>query len=157
MRHPFLAVLAGLLLLSAASADSFPNLALKIDDGTLTLHSLRGKVVYVDYWASWCVPCRQSFPWMNQMHARYADRGLVIVAVNVDKEAPEAKRFLSRYPARFIVAYDADGVTAKALDLQGLPSSFLIDRNGELVANHLGFYESRKNDLEKQIKALLAR
>ena len=69
---------------------------------TLDLASLRGKVVYVDFWASWCTPCRRSFPWMSDMQARYRDAGLVVVGVNVDKRRADAERFLDDVPPAFV-------------------------------------------------------
>jgi cytochrome c biogenesis protein CcmG/thiol:disulfide interchange protein DsbE len=134
-----------------------PDFTYATDKGPLRLASLRGKVVYLDYWASWCVPCRRSFPWMNEMQERYGGKGLVILAVNVDRDVAEAQRFLARYPARFTVAYDREGKTASALALKGMPASFLIDRKGVIVGTHLGFRESDKRRLEEELKALLAR
>jgi len=151
-----LAVLA-LSLVVAARAAGAPDFTYTTDQGPLRLASLRGKVVYLDYWASWCAPCRQSFPWMNEMQARYGEKGLVVIAVNVDQDAGEARRFLASYPARFTVAFDPDGSTARALALKGMPSSFLIDRLGEIVSSHVGFREAGKAEMENEIRALLAR
>jgi len=134
-----------------------PEFTFATDKGELRLESLRGKVVYLDYWASWCVPCRYSFPWMSEMQSRYGGSGLVIVAVNLDRDAAEARRFLAQYPAGFTVAYDPEGKTAKAMALKGMPTSFLIDRRGEVVGTHVGFREAGKHDLEAQIKAVLGR
>lgn len=152
-----LAVAAALALAGVTGAAPLPDFTLATDKGTLRLASLRGKVVYLDYWASWCAPCRQSFPWMGEMQSRYAGKGLVIVAVNVDRDAADARRFLEQIPAAFTIAYDPEGKTAEALALKGMPTSFLIDRQGEIVATHVGFRESRKAAMEDEIRALLAR
>jgi len=152
-----IALVAALSLFAAARAASAPDLTVATDQGPLRLASLRGKVVYLDYWASWCVPCRQSFPWMNEMQARYGNKGLVIIAVNVDKDPAEARRFLANYPARFTVAFDPDGNTARILALKGMPSSFLIDRQGEIASTHIGFREAGKRKIENEIRALLVR
>lgn len=149
------AVLVALVPLGAVRAATFPDVALKTDSGTLRLSSLRGKVVYVDYWASWCVPCRRSFPWMNDMQARYKDKGLAIVAISVDNDIAAAKRFLAKTPANFIVAYDPESVTADALDLPGMPTSFLIDRKGQIVWRHVGFRDADKAKNEAKIKEQL--
>ncbi|MEK6249693.1 MAG: TlpA family protein disulfide reductase, partial [Planctomycetales bacterium] len=75
---------------------------------TLNLSEYRGKVVVLDFWASWCVPCRRSFPWMNEMQQKYGDDGLVIVAVNLDNQSSDAQKFLQQYPAEFTISYDHD-------------------------------------------------
>lgn len=150
-----LALAAACALPSLTASAPIPDFTFATDQGVLRLDSLRGKVVYLDYWASWCVPCRQSFPWMNEMHSRYGDKGLVIVAVNVDRDAAEARSFLTQYPAAFIVAYDPEGKTAKALALKGMPSSFVIDRQGQIVGAHVGFREAAKAGIAEQIEALL--
>src|SRR6266480_3576285 len=80
----------------------------------VALEKLRGKVVYVDFWASWCGPCRRSFPWMNEMQQKYGPRGLAVVAINVDKKRSDAERFLVQYPAEFTVVYDDAGTTPAA-------------------------------------------
>lgn len=159
-RHRFICVLAlvvALPLFTAARAASLPDITVTTDQGPLRLASLRGKVVYLDYWASWCAPCRQSFPWMNEMQARYGDKGLVVVAVSVDKDIAEARRFLASNPARFTVAFDPEGNSAKTLVLKGMPSSFLIDRQGEIVNTHVGFREAGKQKIEGELGVLLAR
>lgn len=79
---------------------------LETDSGTISLNDFRGKVLYIDFWASWCTPCRKSFPWLNQMQKRYKDAGLVVLAINLDKDYDLAHAFLTKYPAEFLVAYD---------------------------------------------------
>ena len=134
-----------------------PPFALPTASGeTAALASLRGRVVYVDFWASWCGPCRRSFPWMNAMQSRYASEGLAIVAVNVDKRRADAERFLRDTPASFTIVYDAEGKTPAAYDVAGMPSSYLIDRRGNIAAVEEGFHDERRNDLEARIRALLA-
>jgi len=151
----------GLVLLMLAAvlpvrADEAADFTLRTDSGTLQLKDLRGKVVYLDFWASWCDPCRKSFPWMNEMQARYADKDVVIIAVNVDKETAAARKFLAEYPAGFTVAYDPEGSTAAVYQVKGMPSSYLIDRDGNLQASHIGFREKDQPVLESKIKALAA-
>lgn len=152
-----LALIFACALSGAVLAARIPDFTFTTDKGPLRLDSLRGKVIYLDYWASWCLPCRESFPWMNELQARYGDRGLVVIAVNVDKEASEARQFLVRHPATFTIAYDPDGSTARVLALKGMPSSFLINRQGEIVGTHVGFREASKRHIENEIRALLAR
>ena len=121
----------------------------------LDLSDYRGKVVVLDFWASWCVPCRRSFPWLNGMHDKYASDGLVIIGVNVDQEPASAAKFLQKFPASFQISYDTNGILAKKFDVQGMPSSFVIGRDGQTSARHLGFKVRRQNEYETAIVAAL--
>lgn len=94
--------------------------------------------IYVDFWASWCVPCAQSFPWLNTVQSRYGE-ALRIVAVNVDEDARAAERFLRRYPADFAVVYDPAGELARHYAVQGMPSALLLSPAGEVLWQHVGF------------------
>jgi thiol-disulfide isomerase/thioredoxin len=121
----------------------------------IALEKLRGQVVYLDFWASWCGPCRRSFPWMSELQERYRDRGLVIVAINVDKKRADAERFLQTNSARFTVLFDPEGSTPLAYDVVGMPSSYLIDRRGMIVDLEPGFLDERKPAREQAIRTLL--
>ena len=124
---------------------------------SLDLSRYRGQVVLVDFWASWCKPCRQSFPWLNEMRARYGTQGLVIIGVNVDAERGDADRFLREVPADFEVLYDAKGALAEQFGVQGMPTSFVFDRDGKLTHTHHGFRESRRVQHETELQNLLSR
>ena len=124
--------------------------------GDRNLSDLKGKVVYLDFWASWCGPCKKSFPWLNTMHERYAEQGLVILAVNLDKERKLAEAFLSQIPADFVVTFDPTGDLAKTYKIPGMPTSFLIGRDGEISSVHQGFHSSKKSKYESQIQTLLS-
>jgi cytochrome c biogenesis protein CcmG/thiol:disulfide interchange protein DsbE len=119
------------------------------------LDSLHGKVVLVDFWASWCGPCLQSFPWMNDLHTRHGGDGLVIVAVNVDQDRALADAFLKKIPPQFRVEYDAAGSLAQQFGVEAMPTSFLIDRAGRVRVRHAGFREKHREDREQQIVQLL--
>lgn len=121
----------------------------------LDLDAYRGRVVVVDFWASWCAPCRRSIPWLNQMRARYGDRGLVVIGVNVDKDARDAARFMREVPIDFEVVYDPEGTLAAQYALEGMPSSYVYSRDGELVARHLGFQNARRPEYEALLSRLL--
>ena len=120
------------------------------------LSDLRGKVIYLDFWASWCKPCRKSFPWMNDMHRKYSKNGLVILAVNLDKNPKLAEQFLDQIPAQFIVTHDPDGSVAAKYKIPGMPTSYLIGRDGELIIAHQGFHLDKKNGYEAEIVNLLS-
>lgn len=129
----------------AAAADSEP----------LNLEQYRGQVVVLDFWASWCGPCRKSFPWLNQMQAKYADQGLVIIGINVDAERDAANRFLQKYPSQFRIVYDPDGGFASQYEIVGMPSSVILDRQGKVVNSHQGFREKKREHYENIIKQYL--
>jgi len=122
----------------------------------LDLSTHKGKVVYVDFWASWCVPCRDSFPWMQAMQAKYAAKGLVIVSVNVDEVRADAERFLAKYGTGIAVQYDNAGAIAKEYDLKGMPSSFLVNCAGAARFKHTGFREKDREAFETEIRQLIA-
>jgi thiol-disulfide isomerase/thioredoxin len=125
-------------------------------DTPLDLTQYRGKVVVIDFWASWCAPCRQSFPWLNQMQAKYRDRGLVIIGVNVDREHADANRFLAQTPADFQIVYDPEGALAAQYQLPGMPSSYVIGPDGHQVGVHIGFRSSVREQREAELQRLLS-
>ena len=134
-----------------------PDFALPRADGsTLDLSAYRGKVVVVDFWASWCGPCRESFPFLNSVHDRLAEQGLVVIGVNLDEARDEASAFLRKYPARFDVVYDPEGKSAMAFAVKAMPSSYLIGRDGRVRVRHLGFRASESAAFEQAIEQALA-
>jgi cytochrome c biogenesis protein CcmG/thiol:disulfide interchange protein DsbE len=134
-----------------------PDFSLPGTSGTVSLRDFRGKVVLVDFWASWCVPCRQSFPWMTSMMNRYGAQGLVIAAVNLDKNRDGADRFLEAFPATFPVAFDPSGKTAEEFRVEAMPSSFLVSRTGEIIHIYAGFDPVHAQAIEDQIKEALSK
>lgn len=123
----------------------------------LDLSVYEGKVVYLDFWASWCAPCRRSFPWMNEMKRKYGDDGLVIIGVNVDAEPELAEAFLKETPADFRIVHDPEGKLASRFELLGMPNSFMIDREGNVVAKHVGFRSDSPEKYEQQLRELLGK
>lgn len=156
-----LRVLTSLLMLAAlcqmpAHAAKAKDFSLRGIGSTVNLSAYRGRVVYLDFWASWCTPCRKSFPWMNAMQKQYGKYGFIVVAINLDENRELANQFLQQTPANFTVAFDPSGQTAESYSVDVMPSSFLIDRKGELVAVHKGFRSGDSAVLEKEIRELLA-
>jgi len=117
---------------------------------------VQGKVIWVDFWASWCVPCRRSFPWMNTMHRKYAADGLEIIAVNLDKDRAFADGFLAEVPAEFALRFDPAGSLAKEFKVQAMPSSYLLDGDGNVLASHFGFKTADAPEYERAIQEALA-
>jgi cytochrome c biogenesis protein CcmG/thiol:disulfide interchange protein DsbE len=124
--------------------------------GPLDLDPLRGRVVYLDFWASWCGPCRQSFPWMQSMKDAYEKQGLSVVAVNLDADRAEAEKFLHQFQPTFDVRFDPKGELAVFYKVKGMPSSVLIDRHGVPRFSHVGFRPLDGSVYEAQMRELLA-
>jgi thiol-disulfide isomerase/thioredoxin len=121
------------------------------------LAPIEGKVIWVDFWASWCVPCRRSFPWLNSMHEQYGPQGLQIIGVNLDKDRALADGFLKQVPAEFALRFDPAGDLAKQFKVETMPSSFLIDAEGNVLARHYGFRTADTVEYEDGIKDALTK
>jgi thiol-disulfide isomerase/thioredoxin len=121
----------------------------------LKLSSLRGKVVYLDFWASWCAPCRESVPVLDALRAEWGARGFEVVAVNLDADPADAQRFLRRYPVRYPVLGGVGDTLPGRYGVAGMPSAYIIDRKGIVRGVHQGFRESQLKELRAQIDALL--
>ena len=134
--------------------DAFPDLTQFGLEGTVP--DLHGKVVLVDFFASWCHPCQESFPVMEELYKQYGAKGLVIIAINLDKNKADMDDFLKTHPASFVIVRDASNKLVSQVKIPTMPSSFLLDRNGKIHAFHRGFKgeESRKKYVE-EIEALL--
>ena len=146
---PALAVEPG----AAAPALSAPRLGEPRQ--TVSLEALRGKVVYVDFWASWCVPCRLSMPTLDRLHRKLSARGFAVVGINKDATLADAQRFLARVPVGFSLAQDEQDAIAKAFDVKAMPSGYLIDRRGTVRKVHRGFTAETAAALEKEVEELL--
>lgn len=123
--------------------------------GTVSLSQYKGQVVYLDFWASWCGPCRQSFPWMNMMQQRYGDKGFKVIAINLDKEPALREKFMAQNPPKFTIAFDAEGVVAEKYNVQAMPTSYLIDRQSNIHSHHFGFHDKDSSRMERKIESLL--
>ena len=146
-----LLVCSVILLSSPAFAQKAPTFDLPGDSKNINLSKLKGKVVYLDFWASWCDPCRKSFPWMNKMYSKYQAQGLEIIGVSLDSKRKHTDEFLEKTPALFTIALDPDGKVADDYKVQVMPTSYLIGRNGELLWEHKGFRSKHETDLEDAI------
>ena len=144
-----LAVVGALIQVSSVwaveSGQSLPALNLT------EVQTTKGQYIYIDYWASWCGPCRQSFPWMNALQAKLGPKGLKVVAVNVDAKRADADKFLVHTPAQFTVAYDPQGVSAKTLAIKTMPTSMLVSPEGKVLFVHSGFRTEETGQLEAKI------
>jgi thiol-disulfide isomerase/thioredoxin len=139
-----------------AVGDTFPALAKFGLEGTLPDLS-RARVVIVDFWASWCGPCKASFPIYDELHKQYGERGVVIVAINVDTNAKAMTSFLAHQQPGFSVLRDATQKLVQAVAPPTMPTSFLLDARGVVRAVHQGFHgEKTKSEYVEEINRLLA-
>lgn len=143
-------ILCVCLPLSAGAAQQAPDFRLSGVKSEVKLSAYRGKVVYIDFWASWCGPCRKSFPWMNEIQQKYGNQ-VKIIAINLDQDRAEADKFLQQNPPKFTIAFDPDGKTAETYKVKAMPSSYLIDSKGMIVSSHAGFRGQDKAELERLI------
>lgn len=135
--------------------DKFPSLNGFGLEGNLP-ELIDGKVVLVDFWASWCLPCKQSFPALNEINKGYATRGLVIVGVNVDEQRGAMERFLKSTPAAFAIVRDAKQKLVAAVDAEAMPATVILDAAGKVRFIHRGYHgESTRLEYEREIQLLL--
>jgi cytochrome c biogenesis protein CcmG, thiol:disulfide interchange protein DsbE len=137
--------------------DSFPDLSTYKLEGAVP--DIKGKVVLVDFWASWCGPCKQSFPTLDELQKKYGPQGFVIVAVNEDEKKSDMDEFKKQHPVSFTIVRDADAESKKLIekvDVSAMPSSFLIDTSGKVRFVHTGFYgDQTKQEYVHEIESLL--
>jgi peroxiredoxin len=119
--------------------------------------SLVGKVVVIDFWATWCAPCREELPVLQKLYKKYASQGLVVVGVSVDKEAANITQFLQKMPLSFPIVHDAAHAVTGKYAPPRMPSSFIVDRKGIVRYVHGGYRSDDAAEFEKQIQALLAK
>ena len=144
-----------LALEAGAPAPDLPIARLEEPAQTLSLSSLRGNVVYVDFWASWCVPCRLSMPALDALYKQNRARGFAVVGVNKDVSAADARRFLVKVPVTFPLVSDAQDAAARAFDVKAMPSGYLVDRKGVVRKVHRGFTPETAETLAREIEVLL--
>ena len=150
------ATAAGLASGQTAPAVDLPLLTSSQDTGAkLSLAQLRGKVVYLDFWASWCGPCRMSFPQLEQLRQDLSPRGFEVLAVNVDEFKADALEFLEEIPVSYPVVRDGEGLTPRAYGILGMPTGYLIDRSGVVRLVHQGFRKHDGAKLRAEIIELL--
>lgn len=147
--------LPSLLAVDESVAKTAANAKATKSNHTINLNDYIGKVVYVDFWASWCGPCRQSLPLINDLRLKYEDKGFEVLAINLDENPDDGRNFLKKYPVSYPTLSDPSGKTPEAYGLRGMPTSYLIDRKGNIVAVHEGFKKKDIKKLEKLVQAEL--
>jgi peroxiredoxin len=140
-----------------AAPAAAPRLELPDRDGrTVRLADLLGRVVVVDFWASWCGPCKQSFPDLDALYAELNDRGLSVLAVSVDEKRSEADAFLASRQHRLTVLFDPPAKAAEAFGVEGMPTTFVVDRRGLVRARHEGYTPKVARAIRDRVLELLA-
>jgi peroxiredoxin len=133
-----------------------PDFTLRTLDGQkLRLGEQRGRVVLVNFWATWCGPCRQEMPHLNKLYEKYKSSGFVLLGVNVDDDTRQAAGVADKLGVKFPVLPDADKRVSKQYDLSAMPSTVLIDRDGKVRYLHRGYQSGYENTYDKQIRELL--
>ncbi|MDD2865220.1 MAG: TlpA disulfide reductase family protein [Methylococcales bacterium] len=142
---------------ATAMGENSPDCVLtSLNNTPVHFHEYTGKVLYVDFWASWCTSCMQSFPFLNQLTHEFGEQGLHIVGVNLDEQVDDALAFLGHHPSHFTIANHGGEQCAKSFEVQAMPSSYLIDKHGVIRYTHQGFRAGETDELKQQIVKLLA-
>jgi thiol-disulfide isomerase/thioredoxin len=143
----------------AANSDARPAPPISLPDrngAVITLQSLRGRVVLLDIWASWCPPCRAAFPAYDTLYRQYREKGFDVLAVNVDEKRSAAEGFLSGRDFQMRVLFDPKGTAPAGFNLRGMPTSYLLDRHGAIRFSHEGFTDKLVPQYRREIEQLLA-
>ena len=138
--------------------DTVPSFKARTIDGTksIAVDDYRGKVVLIDFWASWCPPCLKSLPKYNELRREIGTSDFEIVAVNVDENTEDAKKFLAKHPVSYPIAKDPKGVLPGVFGVKAMPTSYLVDKNGVVKYVHAAFKEGDIEKLRAQIEKLIA-
>ncbi len=154
-----LLILATSQSLSAAEVGQTPpacNAIEQIGSQKIDISAYQGKVLLIDFWATWCPPCKQSMPFLNKLRNLQQKHGFEILAINVDENTEEAKSFLTQNPVDYKMAFDPEGDCPQKFAVKAMPSSYLIDKTGKIRLVHLGFRDEDQKLIEEQVSTLLA-
>jgi peroxiredoxin len=138
------------------AAQTAPSFSLASRAGTqVSLADLKGQVVMINFWASWCGPCRQEFPALDQIYAKYKPMGFTLVAINVESEKADAERFLEKTPASFPILFDPDNKVSGSYGVSAMPTTVLVDRQGRVRWQHRAYKPGDEAKYIEQIRAAL--
>jgi len=157
-----LTALATLMLSGAAMAlpnvgDEAPDFTLKTLSGEteINLAGLEGKVIYLDFWASWCGPCRKAFPEVKKLHKEYAEQGMEVLAISLDRSPAPAIKFMAEQNAGFESLYDNGGSAAKKYGVRSIPSTVIVGPDGKVAYSMIGFDPRKVGEMKEIIEGLL--
>jgi len=143
-------------VLAETAQGAAPNFTLKSQkNGNLKLSELRGKVVLINFWASWCGPCRQEMPILDELYRHYRPLDFTILGVNVEQNSDDAKSLLKDVPVTFPILFDTENKISKLYDVKGMPSTVLVDRDGNIRYIHMGYQPGVEAEYQTQIRALI--
>jgi thiol-disulfide isomerase/thioredoxin len=141
---------------AASGSGAAPQFSLDARGGSkISLAQYRGQVVMLNFWASWCGPCRQEMPLLESIYKKYNKMGFTLIGVNVEPDSKAAEGFLKQTPVSFPVIYDKDSTVSKAYDVSGMPSTVIIDRKGNIRVLHRGYKPGDENEYLDSIRALV--
>lgn len=157
IRHWVYALLVALGVTTAQAANTAaPAFSLPTKAGTtIDLAKLKGQVVMLNFWASWCGPCRTEMPLMDQIYKKYGPMGFTLLGVNVDTDSTDAQKFLSQVPVSFPIAFDRDNKVSQLYEVSAMPSTVFIDRKGNVRSLHRGYKPGDEAEYLSQIRALI--
>ncbi len=158
--RPLLILLLSSVLLAGITARAVsgvaPDFALQSRDGeTVSLAQLRGQVVMINFWATWCGPCREEMPHLEALHQRYAALGFTLLGINVEENSEDAEEWLEEMPVSFSILFDPENYVSELYDVVAMPSTVLVDRQGNLRFSHHGYQPGYENEYQTQIRALI--
>ncbi len=158
--RPLLILLLSSVLLAVITARAVsgvaPDFALQSRDGeTVSLAQLRGQVVMINFWATWCGPCREEMPHLEALHQRYAALGFTLLGINVEENSEDAEEWLEEMPVSFSILFDPENYVSELYDVVAMPSTVLVDRQGNLRFSHHGYQPGYENEYQTQIRALI--
>ena len=160
MRNRIAAIAAALAValpvLAGPTGTPAPGFSLASSSGTeVSLAQYRGEVVMINFWASWCGPCRQEFPLLESIYKKYGKMGFTLLGVNVEPDSQAANEWLKQTPVSFPILYDKDSKVSKLYDVAGMPSTVIIDRSGKLRMLHRGYKPGDENEYLDSIRTLI--
>src|SRR5262245_39811160 len=142
--------------LVGASTSMAPSFTLPSPAGdTVSLANYQGQVVMINFWASWCGPCREEMPLLDQMYKRYSSLGFTLIGVNVDADSKDAEAWLAKTPVSFPVLFDRESKVTKLYDVSAMPSTIFVDRKGTVRYLHRGYKKGDESEYLNQIRALV--
>ena len=154
------AAISSLLITGAAYADvktgPAPDFTLKNESGSnLRLSEFRGEVVMINFWASWCAPCRQEMPLLDELYTQYQPMGFTILGVNVEENSTKARKLLKDSPVNFPVLFDNSSEVSKLYNVVAMPSTVLVDRDGNIRYLHQGYKPGYEESYQQQVRELI--